>query len=783
MGISAFFSALYRFFARRRTLLFLATAALLGGAALAVREIRTEEDIVAMLPDDGSEAARDFRLLQQAPWTRKLVITLRREGDATEETLREAADRLCASLKGERIERVVAGPGDLAGGDFLPWLQGALPNLLTRDDLERIDPADVRRELEEGRARLLSPEGWGSQELLRSDPLGLHRLGLEKLRHLNMVPGSRVESGRFLSADGKSALLLADTSVPLTDSAGARELAAELERGAKGLPAGIALSWISGHRYTLANAEAIRRDLALVLSLSGAAVLAIYLVYLRSRWAFFVFLVPSSVLLLATGAISLLENPVFAVTLGFGGILLGIADEYAMQIYFGLRRGGADPQRIVGEISRPVLFSGLATTATMGVMLLSALPGQRQLAVFATAGIAAALLLSLVVLPHLVPPAPAGAVAPEREKRRVRLPRGPVLAVWALLLAASLWQGAKLGFDGDLRGMNLVTPEVREAEGELQRSWGNMRGRALAFVEGETAEEALAANEGLFAFLAPKLPAGEIVSLAPILPSPAAQAENRRSWTEFWRGERGRSVLAALRAEGEALGFAPDAFDPFLARLTSSPPAVDEAALRQAGLGEALDALTLREGGRVRLLTLLPDTPETLALFAGAPSGAHLVSQTRFSDSVSAAVGKDFARYLWVTSLVVSVLVALLFRHPRKVLLTLLPAATGLAVMLGAMGLLGMKFNLFNIVATVLVLGVSVDYGIYMVCKLTEGTQGDADRAVLVSGLTTLAGFGVLVLARHPALHSIGVTVLLGVGAAIPAALLVVPSLLPEEGR
>jgi predicted RND superfamily exporter protein len=57
------------------------------------------------------------------------------------------------------------------------------------------------------------------------------------------------------------------------------------------------------------------------------------------------------------------------------------------------------------------------------------------------------------------------------------------------------------------------------------------------------------------------------------------------------------------------------------------------------------------------------------------------------------------------------------------------------------------------------------------------------DRAVLVSGLTTLAGFGALVLARHPALHSIGVTVLLGIGAAIPAALLVIPALSRREWR
>jgi uncharacterized protein len=59
----------------------------------------------------------------------------------------------------------------------------------------------------------------------------------------------------------------------------------------------------------------------------------------------------------------------------------------------------------------------------------------------------------------------------------------------------------------------------------------------------------------------------------------------------------------------------------------------------------------------------------------------------------------------------------------------------------------------------------------------------ETDKAVLVSGLTTLLGFGALVLADHPALHSIGLTVLIGIAAAIPAALFVVPSLARNAER
>ena len=171
----------------------------------------------------------------------------------------------------------------------------------------------------------------------------------------------------------------------------------------------------------------------------------------------------------------------------------------------------------------------------------------------------------------------------------------------------------------------------------------------------------------------------------------------------------------------------------------------------------------------------------TVALFDAAdPSAtgrAHLVSQSRFGQQVSTAIGRDFGRYLGLTLLIVVALVVALLRNVRKVLLALVPVVTGLLVMFGGMGLCGIEFNLFNIVATVLIIGLCVDYGIFMVCKLSDAADHAGDRAVLVSGLTTIAGFGILVLARHPAMHSIGVTVLLGIGAAIPSALLVIPAL------
>jgi hypothetical protein len=109
--------------------------------------------------------------------------------------------------------------------------------------------------------------------------------------------------------------------------------------------------------------------------------------------------------------------------------------------------------------------------------------------------------------------------------------------------------------------------------------------------------------------------------------------------------------------------------------------------------------------------------------------------------------------------------------------LALLPVLSGLMTMFGVMGWLGYGFNLFNLVATILMIGLGVDYGIFMVYRLFRDLEPSAEKAVLVSALTTLSGFGVLVLARHPALHSIGLTILLGVCGALPTVIWIVPAL------
>lgn len=782
------FERLHRYFSGRRTLLFSITLAVVVLSVLAASKLKIQEDIVAMLPDDSSSVANDFRLLQLAPFTRKLVITLKSGSLTDPATLTAAADRLAQGLRTEGIDGVTTGPANLSGGLF-GWLGATLPNLATTDDLSRLSvatsPAEVKNRLQSSYEQLLSPEGWALKGSIQSDPLSFSTIALEKMRFLNMVPNMRLVQNHFVSSDGKSALLVVDSSVSMTDSAASRKLLDRIGRAiAANVPVGMTATVVSGHSYTVVNAETIKRDLYVVLSLSIIAVLAIYLVFLRTLSAVFVFLVPSSILVIATGAIALWDVNVFAVTLGFGGVLLGMVDEYAMLIYFSCRRGGKDPAVITGEVARPVIFGAVATLISFGVMLMSSLPGQRQLAVYSMLGIVAALLISLIVLPHLIKPVYPVNLPPNGRGDLRRLPRRGVIGVWLAIMVLCSWQATKIRFNGDLRSVSMVSPELRQAEEELLKTWGDMRGKAMLFAEATDLDGALELNDRLFARISARLPAGELVSISPLLPGAALQRANRERWTSFWENGRAAKLKDDLAKTGETYGFSKDAFAPFLATLSVRPPAATPEGLREVGMGDLVDALIIRSPGMVRVLTLVPDTPQVVGALRKdlkALPGVRLVSQSHFGDNVGRAIIHDFTRYMAFTSALVFALLVVVFRSPSRIMLAMVPVVTGLVCMLGIMGMFGIEFNIFNIAATILIIGLCVDYGIFMVCRLTEGSDHTTNRAVLVSGLTTLAGLGALALAKHPSMNSIGITVLLGIGTGIPAALLVIPALCSKE--
>ncbi len=787
-------SASFRFFQSRRIWLLILLLVLSVGAGWKISQLEIEDSITAMLPDGDSRVAHDFKMLQKAPFARQLVIhVVARDGIEADDLL-AATEVLRQALPNELFLDPVSGPGDIAATPLFKQLGDYLPVLADDEDLETIagmlSEKEIDRSLAADLAQLLQPQGVVLKTKIRRDPLQLEQLALQKLATLNPIPGVALKDGHFLSLDGRSSLILAETSIAMTDALGGRALLDAFDLATKQLPDGIEARLISGHPYTLANAETIQNDMKQVLVVSGIGLLVLFFLFLRSLSALFVFLLPLFSMAAGLVAVAGCFETISGVTVGFGAVMLGITIDYGLHVYFAWRYGSDKQGReqLLRAVSRPVLFGGLTSLAAFAVLLSSALPGQRQLAVFAVAGIVTALILALFFLPHFVGHGKERGSSSVLQLRRHIYDRKPLLRfgvifLWLIISGCAAFQAQNLAINAELKKLSYLPTSLQQAEKELAETWGDMRSRAMIFASGKDLESALQRNEEVWQKLERLGIEDEVVSLAPMLPSLKTQQQRRQNWEEFWQ-QRQATVRDLVQTTGQKYGFSANAFTPFWECLNQPAPLMDADTINRWGLGRAVSSLFIEENGTYQLLTLFPDRLELINSLdheLGQAAGINLVSQQRFSQQLSREIGVDFSRFVSFAGVAVVILLLLLFRRLPEVLLALLPVLTGLLVMFGGMGWLGLEMNIFNVIAAILIIGLGVDYGIFMVCHGQREEDLASSRAILVSGLTTLVGFGALLLAHHPALHSIGLTVLLGISAAVPTAVLVIPAFRPKR--
>jgi len=184
---------------------------------------------------------------------------------------------------------------------------------------------------------------------------------------------------------------------------------------------------------------------------------------------------------------------------------------------------------------------------------------------------------------------------------------------------------------------------------------------------------------------------------------------------------------------------------------------------------------------------------------AGLP-GATLTGMSVLGHDTEAEVRRELPRLFGFASALVVAYLLVHFRSPRDTVLSVLPTAFSFVLLLAVMRLAGQKLNMMNLVALPLLIGMDVDYGIFLVSLARSARAAGADAAavrerivselgtgcyaVAMCAATTVLGFGSLVTTSVPAVRSLGFVVGVGVIACLFATLFVLaPLLLLRAGR
>ena len=135
--------------------------------------------------------------------------------------------------------------------------------------------------------------------------------------------------------------------------------------------------------------------------------------------------------------------------------------------------------------------------------------------------------------------------------------------------------------------------------------------------------------------------------------------------------------------------------------------------------------------------------------------------------------------------ILVGFLTILMIRRIKESMLALLPLLLGLLWTIGLMHLTGLKFNLANVWGLPLIIGTSMEFGLNVVLSYMEGRPRGGPlvarstvMAVLLNGITTIIGFGNLMVATHQGIFGLGLLLTIGTTCGLVTSLVVLPVIL-----
>ncbi len=125
------------------------------------------------------------------------------------------------------------------------------------------------------------------------------------------------------------------------------------------------------------------------------------------------------------------------------------------------------------------------------------------------------------------------------------------------------------------------------------------------------------------------------------------------------------------------------------------------------------------------------------------------------------------------------------FRSLPDALCAMAPVAIGFVGVFGLMGLLGQQLNFANIIVLPIIFGIGAGTGVHVVHRWRAephgkpaGLSGGTGRAITLTMVTTMIGFGCMLLAQHRGIRSLGLVMVIGLGVTLLACYTVLPAIL-----
>ena len=722
---------------------------------LSVTRLSYREDIRDFLPLDEEERAALNDYDRQAQTS--LIVTIIEARDSTADDpdlLVEGVETFLDAISSLDL-KVQTDFSQMEEQQEELYLQ--LPFLLESSDYQRMDsllqqPDFISSRLLEAKDRLLMPMvGSMVADEITHDPLGLFSPVTSLMRDTAALSRFDIYDGCLLTADHRRALVLLNSPYGGSETSSNEQLLEVLRAKADSI-----LSPLTSHlspltiRFTggpviaVTNASQIKTDSLLSVCIAVVLILLLLWFFLRSlRHILLIALTIGWGWVFAVACLSWVHQEVSVIVIGISSIIVGIAVNYPLHLIAHLDHT-SDMRQALKEIVKPLVVGNITTVGAFLALVPLRAAALRDLGLFSSFLLIGTILFTLLWLPQML-----GFRGERREVRGERILQlqnqtshsnpaksvncklstvncqlstvnnNPRLLLVALLLLTLFfgYHSLNTAFDTDLTHINYMTHEQRSDMALLQQ---------LMPTDSQRQQE-----------LSRRIPA-----------RPEVRQERLQLW-QSWISSHSDQLLSSLRQEATQAGFVPDSFDPFFHLVESGKKKVEgEDSAADKSLTSHLSPLT---------------------------------SKTSPFASIATHLSDDFNYIGWACACIVFFFLWASFRSLPLALLSFLPMAVSWLWILGIMALLGIQFNIINIILSTFIFGQGDDYTIFM----TEGTVYEYThrrpmlasyrRAILLSACIMFIGIGSLIIARHPALHSLAEVTIVGMFSVVLMAFVIPP--------
>lgn len=802
----------YEYFLRHRLVCWSGFAMMSLLLLISLSRLTYNEDISDFLPLD-ADTQSALTVYQNASGANNLYAIVSSKGTNADkgaqwdnyqsedaDAIVEAIDRLCEKIsESDTLHLISDITKEIELGQIIEvndFVTSNMPLFLTDADYVRIDslltePNFVADRLAQDKELLMFPSSALVGSQISSDPMGLFTPVKQRLNsHPSFQNSFELYDGHLLFTDHSRGIAIIQTAFGSSESARNRQLLQLLDEAAGQVESqfpNLEISIIGAPVIAVGNADRIKADSMWGILVAAILIIALLVYVFRKPWS--ILLIAISIgwgWLFALGIIGLFYESISLIVIGIASIIVGIAVNYPLHLIDHLRNR-TDRLGALKEIVSPLVVGNITTVGAFMALIPLNSKALHDLGLFSALLLIGTILFVLLILPHLLPK------VKEREKGSGE-PRlitflssinpsqsKTTVAIIVALTCVFGYFSLRTEFDSDLRNINYIPKQQQDVINDFEHLFKSDSCYTTLYIvsKGATWDEALNRFSELQPSIDSLASSSEIRyrgAAANFLPSQIAQQKRLQRWNEF-KAVHAENLQSQLTVEAPNAGFSPLAFQSFNDLLdTSHSPLSFE---QLAPLTSTIFLQNIYEDqstGEKFLIIDVDVPPEDLASVKSALNdreGVTAFDIQSMNASMANTITNEFNYIGAVCSLIVFVFLWLSMRSLKLAIISFIPMAVGWIWILGIMVMLGMQFNIVNIILATFIFGQGDDYTIF----ITEGLVYERrhgrpmlasyKNGIVVSALIMFIGIGVLAFAQHPALRSLGTVTVIGMATVV----------------